>query len=491
MLLSNRRDGLIHFCLAGMEAAWFTPILLFALYWYLWSWPPLAAFSGLFGALLTWMLVLELLNRLAVDSPVYELSVLTLILLTSLLLVRFWLYRGAPVGDFLWLGNTVYALFNFHRGIQLEWVLILANLFLWQRAISATGRTATFSSVGLKFRLGILLLIVGASLLNYLSAQSTSSLIWVYFGLGLTAVALARVRDKTIVSQSVGRTLPPRRLAQVFLSVGLTVGVAAWLSLFYTPDKIKAFLRWFNPLWTVLGHVLWWVAALVLIPLEPLLIWLMEILRDIDWSKALEIVGGEGEMLLEPRNVQPWPGMAMFWTVMRYILIGLVIVLVLRFVLLSLKKIDRSQLTEDAEEEGDENITLGGGVLNRGVQWLRDLSTLVKRYGLSRQLLAAVSVQNIYANLCRIATQRGYPRHRAWPPDDYLPTLKKAFGPGAGEALSRITLAYMRVHYGDKPVAVAELAQLQKDYHLVRLRSFDCDGEDQCHADAGGPQNTL
>jgi len=473
MLLSNRRDGLIHFCLAGMEAAWFTPILLFAFYWYAWDWPPLAAFGGLLGVLLAWMLALELLNRLEVDSPVYELSVLMLILLTSLLIVRLWLYRGTPVGDFLWLGKTVYALFNFDEGVQLELVLILVNLFLWQRAISATSRTVTFFSVGVNFRLGILLLVVGASLLSYFSGQSLSSLIWIYFGLGLTAVALARVRDKAIVSQSVGRALPPRRLAQMFLSVGLTVGIAAWLSLFYTPDKIKAFLRWFNPLWTVLEYVLWWMAVLVLIPLEPLLLWLMKIFRDIDWGEVMEVMGGERETLFEPSPVQPSPGMLMVWTVMRYIAIGLVIVLVLGFVLLYLNKIDRSQLLEDAEEESDETITLGGSMLNRGAQWLRNMSNLVKRYGLSRQLLAAISVQNIYANLCRIANQRGYPRHCAWPPDDYLPTLKKAFGPEAEEALARITLAYMRVHYGDKLIGVAELAQLQKDYHLVRLMKPD------------------
>jgi hypothetical protein len=469
MLLSNRRDGLIHFCLAGTEAAWFTPILLFAFYRYSWDWPPLAAFGGLFGALLTWMLALELLNRLAVASPVYELSVLTLVLLTSLLIVRLWLYWGTPIGDFLWLAKTIYGIFHFDERLQLELVLILANLFLWQRAISATSRTVTFFNVGVNFRLGILLLVVGASLLSYFSGQNTSSLIWVYFGLGLTAVALTRVRDKAGVAQSLGRALPPRRLAQVFVSVGLTVGIAAWLSLFYTPDKIKGLLHWFNPLWTVLERALLWVVALVLIPLEPLLLWLMRISRNIDWSWVTEIMGSEGETQLEPRHVQPWPGMAMVWTVIRYIAIGLVIVLVLGFVLLYLNKIDRSQLDEDAEEESDETITLGGGMLTRGVQWLRDMSNLVKRYGLSRQLLAAVSVQNIYANLCRLAGRRGYPRHRAWPPDDYLPTLKEAFGSEAGEALSRITLAYMRVHYGDKPIGVAELAQLQKDYHVVRL----------------------
>jgi len=473
MLLSNRRDGLIHFCLAGMEAAWFTPILLFAFYWYVWDWPPLAAFGGLFGVLLAWMLALEFLNHLAVDSPLYELSVLALILLTSLLMVRFWLYPGTPAGDFHWLGNMVYALFNFDQGVQLEWVLILANLFLWQRAISATSRTVTFFRVGFNFRMGTLLLIVGASLLSYFSAQNVSSLIWAYFGLGLTAVALARVRDKATVAQSVGRALPPRRLAQVFLSVGLTVGIAAWLSLFYTLDKLKAFLRWSNPLWTALERVLWWALALVFIPLEPLLRWLMEISRHIDWDGVMEMIGGEGETLFEPGHVQPSPEMLMVWTVVRYIAIGLVIVLILGFVLLYLKKIDRSQLGEDTEEESEETITLGGGMLNRGVQWLRDVSNLVKRYGLSRQLLAAISVQNIYANLCRMANRRGYPRHRAQPPDDYLPALNKAFGPEAEEALSRITWAYMRVHYGDKPIGVAELTQLQRDYHLVRLMKPD------------------
>jgi hypothetical protein len=209
--------------------------------------------------------------------------------------------------------------------------------------------------------------------------------------------------------------------------------------------------------------------ALLLIPLEPLLLWLMRIFRNVNWDEVLEMVGGQGEMQFEPGQAQPSPEMLMVLTVMRYIAIGLAIVLILGFLLLYLKKIDRSQPQEDAEEESDETITLGGGMLKRGVQWLRDLSNLVRRYGLSRQLLAAISVQNIYANLCRIATRRGYPRHRAWPPDDYLPTMKKAFGPEAEKALSRITLAYMRVHYGDKPIGVAELTQLQKDYHLARL----------------------
>jgi hypothetical protein len=91
----------------------------------------------------------------------------------------------------------------------------------------------------------------------------------------------------------------------------------------------------------------------------------------------------------------------------------------------------------------------------------------VRRFGVSRQLLAAVSVQNIYANLCRLARQRGYPRRPAQPPDAYLPVLTQAFA-GHEEALERITAAYMRVHYGDRSVSMDELSALRADYRAVR-----------------------
>jgi hypothetical protein len=84
-----------------------------------------------------------------------------------------------------------------------------------------------------------------------------------------------------------------------------------------------------------------------------------------------------------------------------------------------------------------------------------------------RQLLAAISVQNMYANLCRLAGHRGYPRHPAQPPDRYLPLLVEAFG-GHHGAISRITMAYMRVHYGDRTVGFRELASLRRDYEEVR-----------------------
>ena len=473
MLLSGRRRGLIYFCLAGMEIAWITPFvaLLFHLQGHGSS--PLAIFGRLFAVLLLWLLTLELLSRLQVDSPAYELTVLGLIVLSSLLLVRFWLYGGTAVRDLGWLRNTGDALFNFHQGLRAELVLILTSLLLWQRAASATSRSLSFFSVGVNFRLGILLLILGAWLLNRVTGQSVTPLLWPYLGLGLTAVALARIHEKAAAAPSVGRVLPLRRLAELLGAVGLTVGGIAWLSLLYTPARIKAALGLLKPLWTVLG--------LLLLPLLQAFLWLVElVLRFLQWLLGLllarldweiqetvfENLSSLTEMIQQGESaaftLPPWIS-----TAVRYGGVLLAILFMLGFVLLYLGKIRSRPRPDGAEEEVSEAITLGGDTLGRGVRWLRDMAGLVRRFGLSRQLLAAISVQNIYANLCRLGSRRGYPRHPAQPPDNYLPVLAQAFV-GQEDALARLTDAYMRVHYGDQAVTSAELAQIRKDYDQVR-----------------------
>ncbi|MCB0071419.1 MAG: DUF4129 domain-containing protein, partial [Caldilineaceae bacterium] len=109
----------------------------------------------------------------------------------------------------------------------------------------------------------------------------------------------------------------------------------------------------------------------------------------------------------------------------------------------------------------------GGGLLGRGAERLRDLWDLVRRYGLGTQLLAAISIQNIYANTSRLARLRGFSRPTAQPPDLYLPALQAAF-PGCGNELAHITEAYMRVEYGDQALDNIELDRLRADYRRVR-----------------------
>ena len=137
------------------------------------------------------------------------------------------------------------------------------------------------------------------------------------------------------------------------------------------------------------------------------------------------------------------------------------------FVLLMLGRVRRSRVSDQAEDVAHEDLTFGGNSLRRGWRRLRNLARLVRRYGLGSQLLAAISVQNLYANLTRLARQRGFARPPAVAPDEYLPILHQAF-PGQDVALQRLTLAYMRVYDGDHPINESELAQLRADFRAIQ-----------------------
>jgi hypothetical protein len=476
MLISERRLGLIYFCLAGLEMAWFTTFFLLV-------YPPLSqsrpalVFSGLFGVQIAFMLALELLNLLELDWPFYELSVAGLIIAGTLLFVRVWLYWGMPLGNFAWLSNTLGALFEFYRELRPELVLIFASLFLWQRAANATSRDVGFFGVGLSFRLGLLLLILGGSLLGAFRGQNATPLLWPFLALGLTGVAVARTREKATGARSSGSLASLSRLGQLLVAVGVTVGGVAWLSLYYTPAGIKhTFFIVLKPLWTVLGPVLLTLFGVLLWLLQPILILLEWLLRQLaftlDWtflrdlSRIFTQSNPPTDVSKPPEG--PLAGLpAWLWTGLRYALVILVIAIVLSFILLFLDRTRTKPGPEEGEEDNAERLTLGGATLGRGVRWLRGMAGLVGRFGLSRQLLAAISVQNIYANICRLARRRGYPRRPAQPPDDYLPVLQQAFA-GQEEALARITDAYMRVHYGDQPINSLELGQLRQDYQQVR-----------------------
>jgi hypothetical protein len=480
MLLGGRREALLHFCLVGMEIGWITPFATLLLYQHGLGWSTEVTFCRLLAAVLLWILSLELLNRWRVESPWYQLAVAGLILLSSLAVVRIWLHYDAALGDLSWLQSTFAAVFNFHQGLRPELVVVLTNLLLWHRATSATSRSLDFFTVGVSFRLGILLLILGGGLLMHVTGYDATTLFWLYMGLGLMCVALARIRDKATSAGSAGKSMSGGKMAQLGAAVVLTVGGAAGLSLAYTPSTIKAALGWFAPLWRGLCALLEPVGAVVL--------WLLEvIINGLHWLLSRLLVGTNLGFLEDLRErfaellaltqrsdttvvtLPPW-----LMTVLRYggVVLGLMIIMVA--ILLSLERVRAGLRAEEGEEELAEEITLGGGTLGRGLRWLRDKAGLVRRFGVGRDLLAAISVQNMYANLCRLAGQRGYPRHPAQPPDRYLAVLEEAFGGHQG-ALSRITVAYMRVHYGDRPVTIGELARLRRDYDEVRTATQGSD----------------
>lgn len=494
MLLSNRRHRLIFICLAGMEMAWLTPLLLLFLQarrvWRadlaLPPPSPLALFAVLWVSLLLLMLMLDILQRRDLESPQFELSVLGLLLLTTLLAIRFGLYSRALLTDMAWLRNTADAIFNFQRGLRPELFFFVVMLFLWQRAASASNRDLGFFSIGVAFRLGILLLTVGGGLLAGVAPTSASSVepqalvavqfVWLYFFLGLTAVALTRIDQQAVRGyDSAGVMMPAGRLAQLLAMIGVTLGATALLAAVVTPQGILALIRWLGPLWVILGRVLSFVLDALFAVLAPILEWLFQSLVGLFRNSSLltsldniiqrmQAASLDTQVTTQPTAdpIPPW-----IWVAARYALVLVILGLMIVFVLLMLGRVRRSRAADQVEDATREDLTFGGNSLRRGWRRLRNLARLVRRYGLGSQLLAAISVQNLYANLTRLARQRGFARPPAVAPDEYLPSLHQAF-PGQDIALQRLTLAYMRVHYGDHPISETDLAQLRADFRAIQ-----------------------
>jgi hypothetical protein len=390
--------------------------------------------------------------------------------LTSLLIVWAVVYRAMPPYEIVWLRALIGDVFDYKAGIPPAVGLIAINLILWQRATAATSRDPSFFNVGVSFRLGLLLLIAGAGLLSLLRGQNVIGFLWLFFALGLIAVAIARISEKAIEAQSAGKALPMRRFAQLLLAAGVTIGAAWLLSTVFTPAGIRRFFHLFDPVWRLISPLAFALLMLIGQALNPLLLWfealVLRLLRNSNLSGFG--VAPVAPAATEPSFLAKIPAWIPNLLVDALVVVGIIVAVlaVTGFLVLYLERVRKGGLRDEAEDEGTERVT-ADGILERGVRALRSAAGLVRRFGLGTHLLAAISVQNIYANVSRLARDRGFPRRPAQPPDDYLPALVRALG-GFEEQLARITAAYMRVHYGDHPVSRAELAQLREDYRAVR-----------------------
>jgi len=486
MIFTNRRIRLIFIALAGMEAAVLAPflLLLFRVDWLWQDGDSLLAISPAPLLLFVWLgLVgmigaIDLLGRSRLSDRNYRLVIVGLVLLSGLVGVRLLIYPDAALVSLGWLVETVDGVVNFHRGLRPGAFLLFFTGFLWLRASSASGRLTTFFNVGVSFRLGVLLSLLGGGVLavRFPSQMTAATLLaTIFVGLGLLAVSLARSDEKSEgAAGSTGASLPWDRLAQLALAVALTIGLSLALAEFFTPDRIRTILAFFNPLWNLLGNLLFFVLLALSFVLEKIVTWLFAwlapLLANVDLARTLGDAFSRLTIPPELQENQPPvagpPNETLLMLLRAGLVMGVLVLLLVIVYVLVVRRRARAR-ADEAEIAAAESLHFGGDALRRGWRRLRNLAGLVRRYGLGRELLDAISVENLYANLCRLARQRGQPRLPAEPPDAYLPRLALAF-PGQEDGLGVITEAYMRVYYGEQTVSGEELENLRGLYENVR-----------------------
>jgi hypothetical protein len=486
MLTANRRHRLLFVALAGMDVAATLPFVLAVLArpgsgaggllesastaitaggagWAL-------AFFFFWAILLGYLLAADLLNRRHVESPWREAALFGLVLATTLLAEWLLVYGGAsPVR---WLGGLGRALLGAGMGARPVLVLFAYNLFLWWRVAAMTGRDLGFFGVGLSFRLGMLAALVGNGILAlrggppYAGATAATGLLWAYFAAGLVAAALARMDDEALMAgDSTGALLPWGRFTQLLLAVAATLGAGAALSAVWSPGGFGRVFGWLSPVTGLLFRLLQLLLVALIWLMTPLMLGLEWLLSSLRTESATQQAQPD-PLMLPQGEAFDLVGLVQQWALLRYCLVAGGVALALGLIWLFFVRTQAQPRRDEPEEAAPDEV--GGVEASMRRRWrLAGLLGLVRRYGLGPRLLAAISVQNIYANVSRLAARRGFARPPALSPDDYLSRLELAF-PGEAARLARLTDAYLRVHYGDEPASPQELAVLREDYAILR-----------------------
>jgi len=462
----------IFLSLTAMEMAWFAPLVRTFLP-ETWQTPPIITLVGLWALMLGIMIIAHFLESRAIPSPTFEIVVAGVLLFLGILAIRLFVFSDEPPLSIAWVGR----LFSPGDDIIRIGIILGTVAFLWWRAVTFLQRDINFFIIGYDFRKGVLALLATTSFFRLLSGQSALLFIVVFFFFGLLAVALGRMEDKALTTDEgrapIGRTW----LGIVGLSVLAVTGIGWLFGQLWSLDGFQA-------LWGAIKPGLVWTTPyaralifLLLRPLEPVLEWLIMTLRHMMGGKAADEVfrnmmenmpNSEKIVGNEPVNTPPPGWLVILFSYVIPITLGLLVLFLLVFWLARRRQAHRSKPLAESHEQvaGMEGRGLRNA-LRRGLGNLKDLAGMVGRFGIGRDFYAAISIRHIYANLQKLAAERGRPRDPAWTPNDYLPQLFQAF-PGQEEPLRLITAAYNDFEYGHVSTDPEDLKRMKAAWDALK-----------------------
>lgn len=388
-----------------------------------------------------------------------------LIVLSWLAALRWVAGAGSPLWSLRWLGAALYAMAHDARELPPSLLATAGVLVLWWRAVSLAQRHVTLANTSFAFRAGVLFLIVAVGAMSLYDPLWAPPFVVAYFFFSLLAISLARVEELASEGGAVGSAFSGGWLVALTFASGGLVALGVLVGRVYSLEGLRTFLHWLDPLWRVLGAVLYFLLSWVARLLEPLMVWLIQMVQRVAGLALSEplVTLPEAPFQQPPEtsasSARMWVG-----EVLQYGCLGGVFLFGLLLALLILPTRRRQA---PVVEETRESLWPGRGVLEeaaaaarRGAKRLRELGEMVTQYGMGRTLFAALTVRRLYAVMCHEAARRGFPRDAAETPYEYLPDLAQAF-PGCEAEVRAVTEAYVQVHYGEMPASPAQWEQVR------------------------------
>jgi hypothetical protein len=459
------RHELLFLSFALMETALLTPVVLVVLGWARY-WPASLVMLWLLLVMLLPLNLVRLMSLLHVSLGRQRQGLMVALLLVVLLSWRQLLYAPAGPFDFGWLGQFTA---NLAEGDSLVWArdlsIFVITVLVWWRGIRLATRQPALGNVGLRLRLGGLIL---APLMLWFSARfltvSIVPFLLLFFLAALTAVALVRAETIEQEQRGTAATLNARWFAVVTAAALGIVLIGGGGAVALSGNSLPAVVSWLAPLWralqfvgTIVGVVLFQLLYPAVEVLAGLLAWVIELLgRFMGQVLAGLQQFGLLDQLPESAVLTPTPSptapAGLVGELAGKAGVALLMLAAIAVVALALATVyrratfaARDSAASRAERDDDEP---GAG------------RRLLERLGLLRQWRAAASIRRIYRLMCHAAAAAGYPRLEAETPNEYLPTLGRVWPENAAEA-RLITDAFIRVRYGELPETAEELAAIR------------------------------
>lgn len=466
---------MLYLGLAAMESCWFAPWLALILgsgYR-----APHIPFAALFSVLLLGMYVTRFLTWRDISLHVQRVITVTLAVLSSLLLLRLFIYVNYSGCDLSWLGYFIWQVGNIFQSIPPALIVFLAGLYLWIRGIHLAQRDLSVESLGFSFRVGIvaflwffLVRIFGAPVNGILYA-------FLYFFLGLIVIGLGRI--ETVTRSHLGIRSPfTASWMAILISATLVVsGLSIALTTLFSLRNISIVLKQLGAMVTAeLGKIVAPLLVILAFLFDLLITSLIHLFRNIFGTESQEISPFirivEGLQLLQPSESAQGISLLIL-QVLKWGFLGLLFLIILAILAISVGRARQTLLggrSAQYETVWDNDYVAKGvhdAVENRWRKLFAALQTHLAR--LRGEEYALATIRQIYSSLVKLATTTGFPRREAETPYEYLAALHRAF-PHNEKEVRLITEAYVRAHYGQRSFSSRYVQRVRDAWLAIRKR---------------------
>ncbi len=473
---ASLQHEMLYLCWGVMDVALLTPLAIGVMSWARY-WPSGTVFLGLLLVMFLAFNLARLLSALYVPPEWQQVIMALALLLVVFFSLRTLLHTPASLFDISWVGDFFANMNEKDNQLwQRDVVLFLLVILMWARGLQMATRTFTINRIGLRLRVGGLII---APLVAWLSSRGlfwgATQYVLLFFLAGLTAVALVRAEEIAQEETGYSASLSPRWLGFVILAGLLIVAMAGLVAALISRQSATVIAGFLAPVWLALGATVVTAVAAVSYLFSPLAAALEALLSQMTfewaWLTRLMMLLRQfarqiqeqrlDQTELEGQEVTIEGGLSANSQIIT-VLLSIALILAVTLVL------------QQAYRRTAVRARLSGSSHGRPASANDDegwLQNMLGRLGLWRHWRTATSIRIIYQQMMALADANGYPKLDTETPYEYLKTLVKAWPHNQADT-HLITTAYVKVRYGEIPETQAEIDEIRQAWqHLKQAQS--------------------